>query len=234
MPSRTLVALFALALAGCAMPKAARMERPAALQSLPEERLEGVGGSRNGTWKLAGIEGRFERSADQLGLFDTVTRDRASVRVTWGGSGELTCRAAQVDATVGIVQAAVRPFAMDCVARGLRGSTATAAAGAPASEGRLRLEGRAGGTAGTQQERNGRWQAGDTVLEVRSVHRLEGTPIPSTAPFGYVLSRGGTPVAAVEVDGARPRLWRPPAGAPLHEDSTVVLVALALLWDPAR
>ncbi len=220
----------ALLLAACAAPKPARMERPAGLQDLAEERLEGAGAGRSGRWRLAGLEGQFERSADRLGVFDPFSRDRATVRLNWrtaaGQSGEMSCKAAQAEATVGIVNAAVRPFAVDCTMRAEQ-------AGGGERTGTLRLDGRAA-AGGTRQERSGSWIAGDVTLHIRSVHRVEGSPLPLDAPFGYVLSRAGTPVGAVELDGVRPRLWRPAEGAPLRDDATVALVALALLWDPAR
>ncbi|MBL8347078.1 MAG: hypothetical protein JNN03_16685 [Rubrivivax sp.] len=223
-------AVTALLLAACATPKPARMERPAGLQGLAEERLEGAGAGRSGRWRLAGLEGEFERTADRLGLFDVVSRDRASVRLTWrtpaGQSGELSCKAAQTEATAGIAQATVRPFAVECTMR-------AAQADRPERTGTLRLEGRAA-AGGTRQERSGRWNAGDVSMDIHSVHRVEGSPLPLEAPFGYVLSRAGTPVAAVELDGLRPRLWRPSEGTASRDDATVALVALALLWDPAR
>lgn len=223
------VAAVAL-LAACAVPKAARMERPAALQGLAEERLEGVGAGRSGRWQLAGMEGQFERSADRLSFFDAVARDRATVRLTWrtaaGHSGEMSCKAAQTEVTAGSIQATARPLGVDCTMRAAQADRTERA-------GTLRLEGRAA-AAGSRQERSGRWSAGETALDIRSVHRVEGSPLPLEAPFGYVLSRGGTPVAAVELEGTRPRLWRPAEGTAWRDDATVVLVALALLWDPAR
>lgn len=226
----TTVMAAALLLAACAAARPARMERPAGLQDLAEERLEGAGAGRSGRWKVAGLEGQFERSADRLGVFDAFSRDRATIRLTWrtaaGPSGEMSCKAAQSEVTSGIVSAPVRPYAVDCTMRAEQ-------ADRPARTGTLRLEGRAA-AAGTRQERSGRWSTGDVTLDIRSVHRVEGSPLPLEAPFGYVLSRAGTPVGAVELDGLRPRLWRPAEGDPLRDEATVALVALALLWDPAR
>lgn len=231
MPRATAAAAAAVALlAACAVPKAARMERPAALQGLAEERLEGIGAGRSGRWQVAGVEGQFERSADRVSFLDAVARDRATVRLTWrtaaGHSGEMSCKATQTEVTAGSIQAAARPLGVDCAMRVVHTDRTERA-------GTLRLEGRAAG-AGSRQERTGRWSAGDMALDIRSVHRVEGSPLPLEAPFGYVLSRGGTPVAAVELEGTRPRLWRPAEGTAWRDDATVVLVALALLWDPAR
>lgn len=223
--------LVALLLAACATPKAARMERPAALQAAAEERLEGIGGGRSGRVVLGAFEARFERSADRLALFDdAVARDRATVRLDWRGAdqqpAQLSCGAAQTTATAGVISATVKPLAVECTMR----------AGEPGRgerTGALRLDSRAA-AAGTRQEREGRWTSGDLALEIRSVHRFEGSPLPQPAPVGYVVSRGGVPVGAVELNGLRPRVWRPAEGAPAREDVTIALVALALLWDPER
>jgi len=224
-------AVATILLAACAAPRPAQMERPPGLHALAEERLEGAGAGRSGRFVLAGLEGRFERSADRLGFFDdAVARDRATVRMTWRGvdgqPAELSCKAAQTTATAGIVSGAVRPLAVECTMRA--GEPGRAERG-----GLLRLDSRAA-AAGTRQERQGRWTSGDLALDIRSVHRFEGSPLPQPAPVGYVISRNGAPVGAVELNGLRPRLWRPAEGAAAREDVTIALVALALLWDPER
>jgi len=219
-----------LTLAACAAPKAARMERPPGLQALAEERLEGVGGGRSGRFVLAGLEGRFERSADRLDFFDVVARDRATVRLDWRGAdgqpAEMNCKAAQTTVSAGIVSAAARPLAVECTMR-------AGQAGRAERSGLLRLESRSA-AAGTRQERSGRWTQGDVALDIRSVHRFEGSPLPQPAPVGYVVSRDGTAVGAVEMNGLRPRVWRPAQGTAAREDVSIALVALALLWDPER
>ena len=67
-------------------------------------------------------------------------------------------------------------------------------------------------------------------LTVRSLHGLEGTPIPLGSPAGYVLERDGRPVAAVEAINAG-RVWVPSAA---EADPGAIPAALAalLLFQP--
>jgi hypothetical protein len=148
-----------------------------------------------------------------------------------GREGEATCKAARVEGAAGVLATSLRPFALECALRWPQ-------AGAAEQIGSWRLEGRAA-AAGTRQERHGRLRSrGGAEFDIRSVHRVEGSPLPLEAPFGYLLSRGGAPVAAVELNGLRPRLWRPGPGGEgdgaARDDLTVALVALALFRDPAR
>ena len=95
---------------------------------------------------------------------------------------------------------------------------------------RLDIDERAG-AAGTRQVREGRHSEGDVVLDIRSVHRLQGSPLPLAQPAGYVMSRGGQVVGAVELTDSVPRLW---ATGPAAQQQAVThaAVALGLLWDP--
>ena len=86
--------------------------------------------------------------------------------------------------------------------------------------------------AGTRDERQGRLAAGPVALEVRSIHRVQGSPLTLAAPVGYEFRHDGRAVAALELTGTTPRLWRP-ADGPLREPVTQAALALALLWDPA-
>lgn len=214
--------------AACATPQPARMALPAELQGVEPERIEGAGGARGGQVRLGSFDAQFQRSAERLGLFDdALSRDRASFRLSWrlekGDPVDLSCKGRQTDFTIGIVTGAVRGWSLECRPSGN---------GAPAT-GSLRLEGRAA-AAGTRMERAGSWTEGTRTFEIRSVHRIDGSPLPQSAPFGYVLSHQGTAVAAVELNGSRPRVWRVAGDAALREAVTPPLVILGLLWDPAR
>jgi hypothetical protein len=70
-----------------------------------------------------------------------------------------------------------------------------------------------------------------TLGAEQSVRRVQGSPLALEQPIGHLLSHRGEPVGAIELNGATPRLWRPPADDALAEP--VTRVALALLWDPA-
>ena len=72
------------------------------------------------------------------------------------------------------------------------------------------------------------------ALELRSVHRVQGSPLPLEAPIGYVFLADGRAVGAVELNGLSPRVWRPAVGLPLRDGVTHAALTLALLWDPAQ
>lgn len=217
--------LGALALTACAGLPAARMALPAPLAGVPHETLAGLSGGTRGTFRLPGAEGRYERSATRLDLFEVVRRERASARTTlrWadGREAKLDCVGRELSASLGVLSGRVQPWALRC-----EGGAGTV----------LELSdtgGLVGAGAGTRNERQGRLDFPGGRLELRSVHRVEGSPLPLEAPIGYVVSQGGRPVGAVELNGLTPRLWRPPAGDALHEPVTLALLALALVWDPA-
>jgi hypothetical protein len=173
---------------------------------------------------VAGLAGRFERSASRLVLFERWQQDRVAVRLAFDSAAaedaaEAACRLRGHTVTAGIVQAPVVPAAFECEFK--------RADGQPTA----RLEIRAAATA-TRDERHGRLDTGGATLEVRSLHRLEGTRLTLPHPAGYVFLHAGRPVAALELVGGPPRLWRPAEPA-WNGPVLRACVALALLWDPA-
>jgi hypothetical protein len=214
----------ALGAGACAALEPARIELPAGLEGRAADPVQGIGGGTKGRFEVAGLAGRFERSASRLVLFERWQQDRAAVRLAFDSAAaedaaEAACRLRGHTVTAGIVQAPVVPAAFECEFK--------RADGQPAA----RLEIRAAATA-TRDERHGRLDTGGATLEVRSLHRLEGTRLTLPHPAGYVFLHAGRPVAALELVGGQPRLWRPAEPAwngPVLRAS----VALALLWDPA-
>ena len=99
---------------------------------------------------------------------------------------------------------------------------------------RLTLDAEAPAAGGTQAGRRGRYEAAGLALELRSEHRLQGAKWPLAQPAGYVLLNQGVPVAALDLTGITPRLWRPRATSPEQQAATRAAIALALLWDPER
>ena len=217
----------ATGLAGCGTIRPAELAVPAELSGIAAEPLQGIGPGQSGRFAIGERSGRFERSASRLSLFERLQHDRAAVQYTLDGDGARgSCKLRGNTVTAGIVQLPVKPAAFDCdLARG----DGTVAA---------RLELRAVVTngftagAGTRDERQGRLSAGPISIEVRSLHRVQGSPLPLAAPVGYAFLQGGQAVAALELAGPTPRLWRP-ADGPLREPVTQAAIALALLWDPA-
>lgn len=210
-------------LAACAALPEASVPVPVELQGVAPERIEGLGGSRAGTLTLSGLSGRYERSADRLSFFDIVSRDRAGVSLTTqdgqGRSITMTCRGAQTEVSAGVISANARPWRYSCTASG-------------ALQGELALQGQRA-DAGTRDERQGTWTAPGIRLELRSLHRWEGTALPVPQPVGYVVLDAGQPVGLLELNGPAPRLWRPAADSLLRPHVTQALLALALVWDPA-
>lgn len=219
----TVAALAALLMAGCAHVKPARMALPETLAAadapFEELPLQGVGGKARGELRLGASGGRFERSASRLELFNaSVNLDRASVRYSLDGT-EAECRARRNEVQRGALALPVRPFTVSC----------------EWSDGaRLTLDAEPMAAGGTQEARRGRYEAGGLVLELRSEHRLQGTKWPLAQPAGYLLTKQGLVVAALDLTGVTPRLWRPRAASPEQEAATRAAIALALLWDPGR
>lgn len=221
------VAVLAAGLAGCASIKPAQLALPAGLDGLAAEPIQGLGGKPSGRFTLGASSGRFERSASRLSVFELLQQDRAAVQYSFDGDGARgQCKLRGNTVTAGVAQLAVKPAAFDCdFARG---------DGSAAARLELRAVTTAGMSAGagTRDERQGRLAAGPVALEVRSIHRVQGSPLPLAAPVGYEFLQDGRAVAALELTGTTPRLWRP-ADGPLREPVTQAALALALLWDPA-
>lgn len=222
----------ALALAGCQTLKAlpqARMALPAELQGEAAARtleplpLQGLGGKSSGRLTVGDASGRFERSASRLALFDAaLSFDRASARYTLQAPGgpalEADCQARRAEVQRGALALPARPFTVACDWQG----------GA-----RLTLDAQPLAAGGTQEARQGRFVNGSVVLELKSVHQLQGTRWPLAQAAGYLITHQGTPVAALELTGVTPQLLRPREPGPLRDAVTQAAVALALLWDPA-
>lgn len=222
-PTTALIAAAAAVLAACAGLPAAQMALPAPLHAVEPVTVAGLGAGRSGAFTLADAGGTFQRGRDRLALFDVLTFDRATTRYELQGPDgrrlKAACLGRQTDVTVGIVNAAARPYTLSCEWSGARDARMTLAA--PAS------------TAATRARRQGRFSSGDVTLELQSVHEVQGSPLPLEAPIGYLITHAGQPVGAVEINGMRPRLWRPAEGSPLREPVTMAALAVALLWDPA-
>lgn len=222
----------ALLAAGCAAIRPAQMALPAGLEARTvAASIDGLGGGRSGSFTIARNEGSFTRSADRLALFDELAV------FNWGGAGytvrgadfaapvSARCKLRQATATLGVVEFRPKKLAYECDFEGA----------APFNTARLSLQesATAVGTLG-RAERRGRITVGGTVLALRSVHDLVGSPLQLAFPIGYVVEQDGQPLAAVELNGTVPQL-RLPTSAPAETRQAVLVAALALavLWDPA-
>lgn len=225
LPLRLAPMALALLAAACAALPPARMQLPAELAAAEPVLLQGLKAGRSGEFELESQRGRYQRSASRLAWFDgLVGLDQANAGYTWLADGPsattTSCRGRQTTSDIGILSMTPKPFELRCEYRG-------------AWSAQLSLTGTAA-AAGTRQERRGWLQTPAGALELRSVHRVQGSPLPLEAPIGYVFLAEGRAVGAVELNGLSPRVWRPAADSPLRNGVTHAALTLALLWDPAQ
>lgn len=69
------------------------------------------------------------------------------------------------------------------------------------------------------------------LLEIRSIHRLEGSRLPFGEPAGYAIDRGATTLAAVETLN-RGRVWLAPDLQPEDRGAAAASAAALLLYKP--
>ena len=216
----TAAAPVVLLLAGCGVVREARMAQPAALAAVPEESFGKPGWGRRGEFELAGQRVRYDRGADRLSLFDTLSTGKAPLRYTWStpaGDSQADCTARQTEVTAGVLALATKPWTLDCRWQGA--SDATLQIG----EGRVQWG---------QQTREGRYQRGGLTLGLRSVHQLDGSALAVAGAVGYELTHAGQVVGSVDLSRGVPRLRRPDPATPLGRAVTEAALALALAWEP--
>jgi hypothetical protein len=212
-----------LSLGACASLPAARIELPDTLATVAPLTLESPIGVARGDFRLGELRGSFERQATRLDLFGRLAQDRALVSYTLQPGGlRADCKLIGNTATLGVLQLPLKRANYACT---------FSRDGQPLPQ-RLDLKAE-DGAAGTREERRGSFVASGLTLDLQSLHRVQGSPLPLTAPVGYVMRHQGNVVAALDLNDVRPRLWQrvPDAAA-----SAAVLqagLALALLWDPA-
>ena len=221
-----LLLAVSLTMTACAGLQTARMEMPATLALGEPQTLEGPIGSAQGELRLGELHGRFQRSASRLTWFERLAQDRATLSYTLEPDGlRANCTLHGQSAKAGVLQIPVARMTYLC---------AYSRGGAPLSH---RLELRAVDTSlGTRAERRGRLEMDGISLELHSVHRVQGSPLPLAAPVGYLFHHDGRPVAALDLNDVRARLWRRHSDAPdsaLARAVSHAALALALLWDPA-
>ncbi len=220
---RALVGLLAWGLAGCASLPAARIELPDTLATVEPLRLEGAVGVARGDFQLGDLRGRFERQASRLDLFGVLAQDRALVSYWLQPDGlRADCKLIGNTATLGVVQLPLKRADYACH---------FSRDGQPLTQ-HLTLKAE-DAAAGTREERRGRFVAGDVSLELQSLHRVQGSPLPLPAPVGYLMRHQGQVVAALDLNDVRPRLWLRASDPAAADAVRQAGLALALLWDPA-
>jgi hypothetical protein len=213
--------LLAALLAGCAGIREARMAVPPSLSGVPEESFGQVGWGRKGEFLLGGQTVRYERGADRVSLFDSLSYGRAPLRFTWvtaAGDSNADCKAQQAELTLGVLSGAIKPWTLTCRWSGASNATLTI--------GEARVQ-------AVRQSREGSYQRGELTLGLRSVHRLEGSALALQEAVGYEIVREGQVIGSVDLSRGVPHLRRPDPRTPLGQAVTEAALALALVWEPS-
>lgn len=218
------------ATAGHALPPA-KMRLPAELAEGGETlAVRGIGGGNTGRFTVGEWQGDFKRSEERLAIFDAFVTNRAGAGFVIAGPGisetiEADCRMRERLIEIDVLSFNPGRMAYAC--------QFTAAGRAFPARFELQ-EARTGlADALSRRQRRGEIALGGEVVQIRSVHKLEGSPFAMASPIGYLFEQDGRPVGAVELNG-RPRLiLADPANEGLSRTLTIAAMALALLRDPA-
>lgn len=226
---RHIICAAALFAAACTP---AQMRLPAGLaasgQVLP---VDGIGGGNKGRFHVGPWQGSFTRSQTRLALFDALVTNRAGAGFIIEGPGisdtiEADCRMRERIIQIDVLAFTPQRMAYAC----------EFTAEGRAFPARFELQEARTGLADalSRRQRRGEIALGGEVVQFRSVHKIEGSPLELASPIGYVFEKDGREVGAVELNG-KPRLilaGRPDEG--LSRTITVAALALALLRDPAN
>lgn len=200
----------------------ARMRLPLAPAAQMEQvALVGIGGRAAGGFTLAGREGDYSRGGERVDAYAVTDAAGGSSFTLRGAEGEPDlggfCRFSQKDVALGRgITATVEPLFFQCNFD---------AGGEPAGD----LELSASGL--SSSERHGTLMFGGRIVEVRSVHKMQGSPLPTDLPIGYVFVAGGREIGGVDVNGGTKRVYLP-RDPDLREAALAASVALAVFQEP--
>jgi hypothetical protein len=229
-PLTALAALAAITLTACQSVTPAHMATPPELSASNAERIElkGLAGLASGRFESSAGNGRFERSADRISLFNDVAMlDRAYARFDLHGAGTPVtgeCRMERNSASVGTANLSFsQPLVYHCAF--------TLSPGGAASQLVLREDSRDTGL--QTARRAGAVDDGATRLDIESVESLQGGSLRLAAPVGYVFRLGGRAIGGVDLAGAPTLLVSADVTAEARHAIVLAGLSLALLWDPA-
>lgn len=221
-----------LMLGGCSAIKPAEMRLPVGLaDNAVMTPISGIGGGRHGRFTVGAYRGGFERSEQRLAIFDAFVKNYGHSEFTIEGPEigdyiDARCRMRERVIDLGIMEFKPKSMAYRCE---------FLADGRPFPA-RFELQEVHQGIGGAlnHNERRGEIALGGEIVQMRSVHKMEGSPIAMANPIGYVFEQSGRPVGAIELNG-RPRLFIPQGtDTGLARTLTIAAVALSIFWDPAN
>jgi hypothetical protein len=227
------LAAAAFSLAACASIPQARMLLPDQLSGHAEAvTVTGIGGGRSGSFRAGAFSGSFTRSASRLAFFDPLYERRdghttfSVIGPEINGRIDAACNMRERSITLSVISFQPHPMAYGCsfMSQGLP---------LPA---RFEVQAHRQGMGGMmmREERRGQIAIDGTVVQIRSVHDLQGSPIQIGTPIGYVFERDGAAVGAVEINGAPVITYASGMDAQTRRAILMAALALGLFWDPAE
>jgi hypothetical protein len=221
-----MVATAAISLSACAI-RPAEMARPASLENARTIPIDGIGWEQTGAFAVGQNAGDFSRSATQLSFFDLLNMRDGGARFTLNGADfreplQVSCTMRERSITLDIVEFKPSPMAYGCDVR---------ASGKPVP---VRFEVQESAPDFTnRQQRHGAVMIDGAALKIRSVHAINGSPLPVSAPIGYVFERGGVAVGGVDLNNGPMMFEAPGVSAADRQAVLLASVALSIFWDPA-
>lgn len=222
-----LAALAAVTLPACAI-RPAEMARPVALMNASATPIDGIGWGETGAFAVGQNQGEFSRSASRLSFFEMFNSRDGGATFTLQGAGfqqpvQVSCTMREHTITIDIVEFKPGPMAYGCDVR----------ANGQLLPARLEVQ-EAAPDFTNRQQRRGAVMVDGSVLDIRSVHEVAGSPLPTSAPMGYVFERNGVAIGGVDLNNGPLMYEAPDASAADRRAVLLAALALSIFWDPAN
>lgn len=226
-----LIVFNTLFVGACSVIRPAQMALPEnfllSTEAIP---IHDLGGGTRGSYRVGEYSGSFRRSESRLQFFDVLDLRSGSASFSLAGplvegQIEADCRMRERIINIGIVSFTPKRMAYGCDFT-VNGRSFPA---------RFEIQEAREGLAGAlmKTERRGEVALDRVILQIHSVHDLEGSAFPLATPIGYVFRLDGEAVGAIELNGI-PRLFLPRSDdIPLRRAVVTAAMALAVFWDPA-
>lgn len=223
------VASFALALETARMDIPEDFERHSILHH-----AAGFGGWNKGNYHIGEYTGSFTRGESRLGIFDPLyvsSKGKGSFTFSSALSGDAidaSCRMSKGAITVGMVTFDPKKMNYQCDFHrngALMGHRFVLGQAKPANMKERFL---------AKDLRKGEAILGDHHLSLTSVHKYRRSAFTSQAPLGYLVHKGDTLVAAIELTDWNPTLYVDNSLDDTAKESVLIAaLAVAVLRDPA-